>query len=261
SVDIISSLVRVIYYFFYVHFLGLTSVPDKAISTYTREDYYYFIDEMERAKLSQNTQAIYTSRVYAIFNWLSKENVIQKNHMKTVAEEVKDLEIISDENMRKFFEYAKGKKHYYLVKFLVLSAFRIEEALNLKKSDVNSIQINVLGKGNKKAAVPLTEDLKEFFKECPVSKEREIYFNTTYGNFKAFLRRAEEATGVKIKSHDFRKYCLSNMANAGVNIFLVKNFARHSNIKTTLKYYAGVDHQKAADEINSRISFKVQLKF
>ena len=44
------------------------------------------------------------------------------------------------------------------------------------------------------------------------------------------------------------------MANAGVPINFVKEYARHSDIKTTLKYYVSINLLKMAPVINEKVS-------
>ena len=68
-------------------------------------------------------------------------------------------------------------------------------------------------------------------KKKDTSKPDEKLFAFSYSTLRSTLYRLNDKLGFKIQSHDFRKYCLSNLANSGVNIFFVKSYARHSDIK------------------------------
>ncbi|MHB1686117.1 MAG: tyrosine-type recombinase/integrase [Ignavibacteriaceae bacterium] len=56
-------------------------------------------------------------------------------------------------------------------------------------------------------------------------------------------------------SNDLRKYCLSELANHGVAINFVKEYAGHNSINTTLKYYIRVDEKKMKTEIDEKVNF------
>ena len=231
----------------------IPAVGNKYITEYSRDDYHTFVMSMDATGYAQNTKAIFTSRIYAIFNWMKAEGYLRYNPMKTVAEKTRVLKTLTDKQILSFVEYANTTKFGGIVKFMLISAFRAEEALNLKVSDIKTNKILVLGKGNKSASIPMTSQLKIVVKNFAPSNGE--VFNFNYHALRQFFNRATKNLKFTVKSHDMRKYCLSTLANSGVNIFFVKTFARHSDIKTTLKYYATADEKKIGDEINEKVNF------
>jgi len=223
------------------------ALPDKFISEYTKEDYYLFLDEMK--ELAQNTKAIYTGRLNALFSFLVKEDYINKNYFRTVKEEVKKLNIHSKEQIDKLLEYAKDKKFYNAVMLMYLGAFRATEALSITEDNIKESHIEIIGKGNKHASIPIIKEMREFLDTNPRFSDEYKYIG-----LRKFFQRASNKLKFEIHSHDLRKYQLSRMANKGVKIYFVKNYARHSDIKTTLKYYAGVDMKEMENDINQKLS-------
>ncbi len=222
------------------------SLSNKLVTEYTKDDYNLFISEM--SNLAQNTKAIYSARINSLFNFLVKEDFIQKNYFRTVKEEVKERVIITDEQMQEFLEYAKTTKFYDVVMLMKIGAFRASEALSITKENIKSEHIEIVGKGGKFASIPIINEMKEFLL-CGPELEHRIDYNA----LRQFFNRASKKLGFKIKSHDLRKYQLSRFANAGINIYFVKNYARHSDIKTTLKYYAIINMEKMKNEIENRL--------
>lgn len=229
--------------------------PDKLIGTYTRSDYYAFVDAMNDGGISQNSQSMYSARIVAIFNWLIAEGYLKQNPFKTVSEVVNPIKIKTQEEIQRLFDYARGKKFENILIFMYISAFRADEAINLKYEDIKSDRIEVRGKGNKDAWIPITAEMREFLSTLPKNKTGKV-FDVSYDRMRDFFYRAEKKLGIRYYSHDLRKYRISMLANSGVKLFFVKNYARHSSIKTTLKYYAAVDASKMVDEIDEKLSNK-----
>ncbi len=228
----------------------LEAAGNKPIGSYNRNDFHQFVELMDNKGWSQNTKAIYTKQIYAIFNWAKKEGYIHRNIMKRVAEEVKPIRAITDEEMKRFLEYAKTTKFYNLVQFMLLSAFRAQEALSVKWTDYKNGFIKIKGKGNKTVYFPVCEQLKELLSSLKRADER--IFPYAYKNIHDFFTRASNKLGFQIKSHDLRKYRISQLANSGVDIIYVKEFARHEDIKTTLRYYTSVNAKKMIKTIDEK---------
>jgi len=229
------------------------------VQHYTRKDYHAYIAALDENNCGQNTKAIYTARIYAVFNFLKREGIIDNNPWRTVSETNNQIKIKTDAEIKELLEYARDKKFYNPVKFMILSAFRASEACNLRKKDIDLANnvIHVTGKGNKTESIPVIREMESFLNSLDLAKLKndDKVFNTHYDAIRYFLYRAEKKTGIKFETHDFRKYCLSKLANSGVNIYFVKEYARHSNIKTTLQYYTQADKKKQAAEINEKVKF------
>jgi len=221
-------------------------LEDKLVTEYTKEDYDTFVDGM--SDVSQNTRAMYTTRISALFKYLVNDEYLIRNNFRTVKEEEKVIKIIPKEKHEELLEYAKGTIFYDKVMLMYLGAFRANEALSITYSNIKEDSIKIIGKGGKYGEIPITNEMRKFLETKPdLSKE------FRYASIRQFFSRASKKLKYKILSHDMRRYQLSRMANKGVNIYFVKNYARHSNIKTTLKYYVGVDLKKMQNEIDQKL--------
>lgn len=232
------------------------------LNSYKKQHYNAFVESLKG--ISQNTKSIYTNKLYALFRYALKEKYIREITFGRVAEEEKEILIMTDDEAKLIITKAKDTIYYNLFRFLFASAFRVHEALKLKKEDIRDGYIYVLGKGNKAATIPITSGIKVIFDDMDLLKYKkdELLFPYQYDAIRVFLSRSRETEknpeGINplITIHDIRRYCLSRMANAGVPINFVKSFARHSNIETTLKYYIKIDMGKMEQEINSKVDLR-----
>jgi integrase len=218
------------------------SLPNKLVTEYTKEDYNKFISEI---KFSQNTKAIYSVRINTLFNFLVKEEYIQRNYFRTVREEVKEIKLLKDQEIKELLDYAKTTKFYDVVMLMHLGAFRASEAISINESNIKSEHIELIGKGNKKASIPIIEEMEEFLLTDP-----DLNNKITYPAIRQFFDRASKKLKFKVKSHDLRKHQLSRLANKGAKTLTLMNYARHSDVKTTLKYYAKMDLNEMKNEID-----------
>jgi integrase len=236
------------------------------INQYKKQHYNTFVESLK--DISQNTKSIYTNKLYALFRYALKEKYIREITFGRVAEEEKEILIITDDEAKHIITKAKDSIYYDLFRFLFSSAFRVHEALKLKKEDIRDGYIYVLGKGNKMAHIPITSGIKIVLDEMNLDKYKvnDLLFPFQYDAVRMFLKRLRKNENNKeginpiITIHDIRRYCLSRMANSGVPINFVKSFARHSNIETTLKYYVKTDMEKMEQEINSKVDFRAILQ-
>ena len=231
-------------------------LPDKNVPEYNREDYNTFVSSMD--EISQNSRSIYTHSVYALFRWMVLEEYINKNPMKRVSEETIEFTVLTRKEISRILTFAKTTKYYYLIKFMILSGFRQQEAAAFKLTDVKKNYIRVHGKGNKFARIPLTNEMNIFLDSLPdPDASGDPLWPFSKHQLYRFWKRVEKETGIKATSHDLRKYCLSELANSGVSINFTKTYARHSDIKTTLKYYIETDLKKMSEQINERVNFNL----
>lgn len=217
---------------------------------YERKDYRNYINYLDVKEYSQNTKAMYTGRITSLFNWLKKEEFITKHYFETTKESKKDPEILTRQEIQKLLSYAKETKFYFVVKFMLLSAFRASEALIFNKNNIMKDKIFVRGKGNKPAHIPITPAMKIFLKELPQPDEQGCYFpDFKYIGLRKFFQRASKKLGFKIESHDMRRYRISRIANNGTNLLFVMKYARHSKIEMTMRYVK-VDFSKMLKNIS-----------
>lgn len=178
-------------------------------------------------------------RLSADFIKLRKENK-GRIRVLTKDEELQVIELLLGAEQQ-------GKKPYYteaadLVKVLVDTGMRLSELLNLTYTDINfnsnliSIWIN---KGNRPRSIPMTrrsrvimEGRQQLNKVKPFTitiHEAERAWQWT----RAELRLERDSEFV---IHALRHTCASRLVNAGVDLYVVKEWLGHSSIQITERY-------------------------
>jgi integrase len=229
----------------------IPACQDKDIKSYTRHDYNSFIKAMERR--SQNTRSIYSKRINALFNWLESEQYIIKNLMRRVAEENLPIKFHTKEEIKAFLEYSDKTKFKFMTRFQLLSAFRIHEVLKVTASNIKDNHIDITGKGNKHASIPILKEMRGFLLQLPIKEPDERLFPFSQDAAWRFFTRASKKLKIKFESHDLRKYCLSEMANSGVPINFTAQYGRIT-IATAQKYYIHHDTNRIGDLIDSKVT-------
>jgi integrase/recombinase XerD len=235
---------------------------DKLVYEFSKSDYDTFAQYLSAAvyrgrKLSQNTKAVYTKCVYAFFRWLKEEKYLPENPMKRIVETGKEFRIITEAELGKIRRYAMDTKFNLLIEFMIISAFRSHEALKLKYSDIEENVIRVKRKGGKYDCIVILPEMRTFLDKLPGSDDaNELVFPYSYDSLHRFWERMKKMKRLRddIVPHDLRKYCLSKMANSGVPINWVQEYAGHNDLKTTQKYYIRNDKDKMREEINKKVT-------
>lgn len=240
---------------------------DKAISAYSKNDYKKLLLYFDKKKYSKNTQGIYTAHLHALFEYFKSSGYLKENVITIVKKDTKVPEKIDDSDLKVILHtlYSKGNKdQYYLIMFLLITGFRISSALALKWESIDFVNGFVVAPNVKKDReffFPLTDDLKSLLTEMGVKKNGNV-FNYSEDGLKFFNRVQQslltDKDGAKITKrytmHQLRKTFITKLLEQGIPIHIVKSLADHSNVSTTMKYYAAVNVQKMKEVINeSRI--------
>lgn len=226
---------------------------DKPLRDFTRTDYHSFVDFL--GSNSQNTKSIRTKSLFALFSWLVKEEYISKNPMKRIMEENKPIRIHTKQEVKELLTYSEKTEFNFYVRFQIVSAFRMHEILKLTPADFREGNIFITGKGNKHSSIPITSKMDELLKIIPMpDNKKERIFSFSKDSVWRFFQRASKQIKIKFKSHDLRKYCLSELANSGVPINFTARYGRIT-INTAMKYYVSHDIKRIGEMINEKVSF------
>ena len=129
-----------------------------------------------------------------------------------------------------------------LVELLVDTGMRLSEALSLANEDVNfsSNLIHIwINKGDRPRSVPMTKRVASILKRRSEGKVINPFSLTTYQSDKAWAW-AREQMGLKDDTefiiHALRHTCASRLVNAGVDLYVVKEWLGHSSIQVTERY-------------------------
>ena len=155
---------------------------------------------------------------------------------------------ISVRDIKKLFDAVSNPKHSLMLKLCYGMGLRVSEIVNLKVTDIDSGNMQVLleqAKGKKDRYVNLPEsileELRSYYKEY---KPKKYLFEGQSGGkysirsaqnvFKSAMNKAKinKDVGIHGLRHSFATHLLEN----GTDISYIQSLLGHSNIKTTLRY-------------------------
>lgn len=234
---------------------------NKEISEYGNADYRKFLQIMKQKKFSNTTLGIYTAHANALFNFFVELGYLKENPIKTIPRKMKPPESIDDSDILMILRHleAKEKKDQYnFILFLLITGFRISSAIELRWEDIdwnNEFILATNVKTDRKFFFPLTEDLKILLRNIGVKKEGKV-FNYSKDGLKFFRRlqkRLLEQNKISkyYKLHQLRKTFITKLLEQGIPVHVVKSLADHSNISTTINYYAAVNIKNVKRQLDS----------
>lgn len=139
-------------------------------------------------------------------------------------------------------------------------------ALSLKWEDIDWVNGFITASNVKKDReffFPITDDLERLLNEIGVKKTGKV-FNYTNSEIR-FFRRLQDSLlknkdgpliSKRYTLHQLRKTFITKLLEHGIPIHTVKALADHSNIQTTINYYAAVNVKKLKEELDSRGIFR-----
>lgn len=145
-------------------------------------------------------------------------------------------------------EQKNGKQKKLMVKTLYLTAARVSEFAALQVTDIYIKEQKVIirkGKGEKRREVPITSHFAETL-DYYIGKRKEgpLFYNQRNSAYAVrtvqdFIKRIAIKSGidtVNITPHIFRHSRLTHLAEKGMEIERLKEFAGHEDIMTTMHY-------------------------
>lgn len=213
----------------------------------------YLQAEKERG-ISDSTLEGYREIFSAYFNWLQRENLIERNptaNLGAIKCAKKTKVTYSTVDMEKLNAVLMQKEHGVrdraIINFLASTGCRISEMTGLNRDDVDlkTLECVVHGKGNKDRAVYLSEvtgmllgqylagrkdDNEALFVGCRGERLQD-------GGVRHMLRELGKKAGVeKVHPHKFRRTLATDLSRHGMPIQEVANILGHEKLDTTMKY-------------------------
>lgn len=226
------------------------------------------LEELKNSDRSNFTIYNYYVMVSALYNFLKKRKVInsspiEKSDFPKMRSKIVD--IFSTNELTQLYNYFETKNfdfHLYL-RFLYTTAFRVNEARTLKKSQViidNKYRTQIIiGKskfGNKTEYFPLTPAVQNILNQIPGiwDKSQDDYIfdlakvkiSTISNRFKAGMDKLSipyktvDYQGKGRSLHAIRKTRITDWIKSGISIHGLEKLSR-DNYATVRKYYDAVD--------------------
>lgn len=235
----------------YVYIIGrmmnFVKVPVCRITVYHLRA--YLSAEKERG-IAEQTLEGYREIFSAYFNWLQREDLIQKNptaNLGAIKVPKVTRKTYSDVDLEKLNRECGNVRNRAIIHFLGSTGCRISEMTGLDRNavDLNKLECIVHGKGNKERVVYLDEVagmlLGQYLDERTDSSTALFVGKggrrLQPGGVRAMLNRIAKAAGVEhVHPHRFRRTLATNMARHGMPIQEVAAILGHEKLDTTMKY-------------------------
>jgi integrase/recombinase XerD len=154
--------------------------------------------------------------------------------------------VLSKEEIKLMIDSIKNLKHKLIIKLLYSSGLRLQELINLKKSDIDPSR-NIIavrqGKGKKDRITILSEklekDLMSYF--CNNKFHTDYVFEGRGGKYskksvQKVIGNASKSLDKKVTPHMLRHSFATHLLESGVDIRYIQKLLGHSNLETTQIY-------------------------
>lgn len=168
---------------------------------------------------------------------------------KRLPDFLREIEIEQSLEQERFPETLEGMRDGLVLEVLYGTGIRLSELIGLKDSDINlhSLQIKVLGKGNKERIVPITDRLaaqiKSFIEEkkkLGISKASPYLFVTNKGEqtYPMLIWRIvnKHVLRANARPHLLRHTYATHLLDHGADINAIKDLLGHANLAATQVY-------------------------
>lgn len=227
--------------------MDFVNVPTRQITVYHLRS--YLAAEKERG-ISDQTLEGYREVYSAYFNWLQRENLIERNptaNLGAVKCAKKEKKIYTDIEIEKLNRCCSSLRDRAIINFLSSTGCRISEMVELNRDSINleALECVVHGKGDKERTVYLSEvsgmlisqylsERKDLNPALFVGKRLE---RLKPGGVRAMLKVLADKAGVEhVHPHKFRRTLATNLSRHGMQVQEVAKILGHEKIDTTMKY-------------------------
>ena len=198
------------------------------------------------------------SSLRAYFNWLKKEGLIVKNPTlsvkgpkseKRLPSFARESEIIKEKMDEVFSDSFEGIRAKLIIEILYQTGIRLSELINLKKSDIQTDRIKVLGKRNKERIIPISNQLyfqiEVYIEDCDKIKTQSIFLLSLKNGEKVYPKFVYRIINTylghvtnldKCSPHILRHTFATHMLNNGAGLETLKDLLGHANLSATQVY-------------------------
>lgn len=206
--------------------------------------------------------------------WLSKENY---SEIESVIEDIREElstarayrspKALKREEVQKILESVRNTKYERVYSLFLYSGVRLSEYAMLKRDyfykDSESIYWLRLPaditKRKRERMVPLLGPTRE--ETLEINQKLDLWIENfeegmkvNTGSLQVFTNRLSHKLGIPFSIHSFRHTYITNLVNAGFPAEIVKEFAGHSNVKTTIDIYYRFSQDRAKSLVKNFLS-------
>jgi integrase/recombinase XerD len=229
--------------------------------------------------MRQNGRTPAGCNIYAcVFNsfcsWLNEQGLLKEHiKLKKLKSFAPPVTVLTETEIRRLLA-TKPKRLTYLRTWVLIvlmldTGCRIDEALNLKASDVDfdNLLLTVLGKGSKVRRLPFSPDLRKHLWPYSQKATGRFLFGTrtgtriTYRNAYRGIKACCKVAGIEgqhIHPHNFRHTFACTFIKRGGSVVMLSRILGHASITTTQTYLRGLQIEDFQEE-HARLSPLAQM--
>jgi integrase/recombinase XerD len=208
--------------------------------------------KLRESGTSPQTINAYARGMNVFLSWLSEANIVnEKLKLKKLKCEQKDMRTFTDTQISALLAHRPTKKSearlLVLVHLLTDSGIRINEALSLRRKDVDldNCLIDVLGKGGRYRRIPISVNCRAVVYKHLRSHPHDLVFANRSGgklhhpNLRVELKNLTTKLGIfgwDGAYHSFRRYFCTFAIRKNVNPLLVARLMGHESLRMLNRY-------------------------
>ena len=221
------------------------------------------INKLREQEISTGTLKRVKSIISMIYSWAIKNEIADKNLADLIEigkhEAKVERRIFTSEEIKILWEN-QSEDLVDTILILLYTGMRINELMNLKKSDIHLDKMGIITGSKTEAGrdrfIPINEKILPLIKERMKNKTEYLVITNrfkpyTYAGYrKGFVNALYKLKIEKHTIHDCRHTTATLLSNAGANPTAIKNILGHSDYKITEKIYTHKDEAELLKAIN-----------
>lgn len=235
---------------------------------------YLYIDDSNLSVSSVLTHLSAIKHFYKFAlrrGWLIKESFSElESTIEEIREELSATRIqrspraLTREELHRIFQHVSNTKYERVYSLFLYTGIRLSEYAQIKRDFIQKDHDNIhwlrlpaeITKRKKERVVPIIGPTKE--ETLRINQKLESWLEDFEGSLKVntgslqvFTYRLSQRLGISFSIHSFRHTYITNLVNAGFPAEIVKEFAGHSNVKTTIDIYYRFSYERAKTLVKS----------
>lgn len=205
----------------------------------------------------QSTAATYFSYLMSFFKWLQRMDHRADNPMhklQTPRRPERTPRPVSDTDLQALLNLPMHRRTRVMILLAALAGLRVSEIARVRGEDIDTVaaRIQVTGKGNKTAWVPLHPKLIEVAATMPASgywfpgNSRRAGQPIRGKSVSDIIKAAMVRAGVPGTPHSLRHWYATTLLATGADLRTVQELMRHSSVQTTQVYTQVPDSRRQA---------------
>lgn len=205
-------------------------------------EYQLYLDEQNLAPATQNKK---TSALRCIFRYMEHEGIRKDNPARYLQSAKLGKALPRTCNMQDVARYLtqaclsrRDYEMHALTALLVTTGLRLQEALNIRRADINKEkrEITVKGKGNKERKVYYTEHTANIINAYARGRKDYIFETRDQREVRLAMQETLGQTIKGVHPHMLRHTYATEMLERGVDIKTLSAILGHESVKTTERY-------------------------